>query len=450
MVASTFEHATARTATRPAQGPAAAVETCDRGREQLQQIVAMRLVAIVAQFGTVLVAEELMGVELPTAAMMSVFAALAVFNAWTWRRAHEVRPVSEVELLCQLSVDVVALALVLGMSGGASNPFAALFLLPVAIGATYLSPIRAWTLAGASIGCYSLLLFVSRPLELPAGDEQRAMIAAAMWLSYFVTAVVIVGVLMRVAFALRRGEQAIIAAQRKAINDEHILRIGALAAGAAHELGSPLCSIALIVRELQLTHGGQPDLDRNLDIMSRQLSTCRETLTTLLSYGNSTFSSPVDRLPFDDFMRDCIDWFGKRRPESTVSLQVENAGQPPRVLANRALRQALTSLLDNAADVSPNSIKVSIAWDEEWLRIRICDRGPGLSADVTGGIGKLFFTTKERGKGNGLGLYLANFVVLRFGGTLTLGNGEGGGAVVEIMLPVSKMSSIDMELGRAR
>lgn len=450
MAASSMAQTGAGLGSRSAHGMTARHEPCARANEHLQQIAGMRLVAIGAQLVVVMLAAGLLGIDLPVPEMLCVLAVLGAFNVWTWRRVREARPVADAELACQLSVDLLALTFMLGLSGGAANPFVGLFLLPVALGASFLSKRSAWTLAAASVLCFTLLLFVSRPLALPAGDEAHALLGLATWFSYVVTAVVIVAVLMRIASALRRGEAVIASAERKAINDEHILRIGALAAGAAHELGSPLCSVSMLVRELQLTHGGQPELDRSLETMSRQLASCRETLATLLSYGNSTFTSRIDRMPFDEFMRGCVEAFAARRPESTVAFQVDNAGKAPRLLANRALRQALTSLLDNAADVSPQAIRVAIGWDDEWLRVRITDRGPGLSPDVAEGLGKLFFTTKDRGKGSGLGLYLANFVVLRFGGSLAFSNAEGGGAQVEILLPVSKMSSIDMELWRAR
>jgi two-component system sensor histidine kinase RegB len=267
-----------------------------------------------------------------------------------------------------------------------------------------------------------------------------------MWVSYSITALVVATFLVRIAAALRRDEQVLATEREKSINNEHILRIGTLAAGAAHELSSPLGSIAMLIDEMRHEHSDHPEIGQSLDMVAGQLASCRATLTTLLSYGNNAITSRVEKLPFDQFVRHCVTAFAERRPDSHVALRIESGGTAPRVLANKGLCQALTSLLDNAADVSPQSVEVRLGWDQEWLRISVCDRGPGFPPEIADHLGKLFFTTKGPGKGNGLGLYLANSTVVRFGGTLTLANIEGGGAVVQIVLPVSQMSALDMDL----
>jgi two-component system sensor histidine kinase RegB len=418
-----------------------------RSRAHLKQLIAMRTVAIVVQLGAILAAEQILEVHLPSVAMVLVLAALGTYNAWTWRRSREPFPVTDAELLRQLSLDVAALTLVLAMAGGASNPFASIFLLPLAVGATCLSRRRTWFLAFGTVVCYGLLIFVSRPLAFNGGQtEHLAVLTTGMWVSYTVTALAIASFLARAAGALRRDERMLAAERDKAVNNEHILRIGTLAAGAAHELSSPLGSIAVIVEDLRRRHGEGTELGEELETVSRQLASCRETLTTLLSYGHGTFAAPAAQVSFDQFIRGCVESFSARRPEAAVTMRIESGGEAPRMVTNPAICQALTSLLDNAADVSRHSIEVHVGWDAEWMRVSISDRGPGFPPEMAEGLGQLFFTTKGRGKGNGLGLYLANTAVVRLGGSLTLANAEGGGAVVQIALPVSEMSALSLSL----
>ncbi|MGE5094502.1 MAG: sensor histidine kinase [Betaproteobacteria bacterium] len=434
----------------PVPGISPATREPDRPRAALRQLVGLRTVAIVAQVCLVLAAVELLDVELPIRRIFAVLTALALFNGWACYRLRARRPVTDLELLLQLIVDMVALTAVLALSGGAANPFGGIVLLPLATGATLLSWRAAWTLGAASMVCYSLLLWTSHPLLIHAPEvDGMLMLSAGMWVSYCLTAVVIVGVLLRVTYALRRDEQIIEEARRKEVFDAHIERIGALAAGAAHELSSPLASIAMIVEDLRREPLPAGEVDKSLELVSRLLANCRETLCGLLSYGNSTLCSSPEQVKSDDFIRTCVESFAVRRPDCSISFKVESHGQPPTMLANRALRQALTSILDNAADASPQRVEVSIGWDAQWLRIRVRDHGPGICADVMDALGKLMFiTTKESGKGNGLGLYLANTAVSRFGGSLSLSNAADCGAIAEIVLPVSE--AVPLERGSCR
>jgi two-component system, sensor histidine kinase RegB len=423
----------------------------ERSRAALRQLQGLRMVAIAAQLVLVAAAVRILGAELPVAGIVGVLGGLAVFNLWTCLRMRNARPVSDAELFTQLSIDMVALTAVLAMAGGASNPFGGIVLLPLALGATCLTWRSAWALGVASMVCYSVLLWMSHPLQLRAPEIERLLVlSAGMWVSYCLTAVVVVGVVLRITYALRRDEQIIEETRRKAVCDEHIERMGALAAGAAHELSSPLASIAMIVDELRRDHPSPNEAQKNLELVSRLLGSCRETLSGLLSYGNSTLCSAPERVKCDAFMHDCVESFAVRRPDCNVGFNVETRGEPPTMLSNRALRQALTSILDNAADVSPEHVEVSIGWTEEWLRIRVRDYGPGIHPDVMDALGKLMFlTTKESGKGNGLGLYLANTAVSRFGGHLSLANAEDRGAVAEILLPVCEPESAEAA-GRTR
>ena len=410
----------------------------DPGRAALRQLVGLRTVAIAAQVICVAAAVRILGVELPVGGIAATLGMLALFNAWSCRRLRDARPVTDAQLLGQLSVDMVALTAVLGMAGGASNPFGGIVLLPLALGATCLTWRSAWTLGIGSMASYSVLLWLSRPLDIQAPELPALLVlSAGRWISFCLSAIVIVGVVLRITYALRREERELEEARRKAALDEHIERMGALAAGAAHELSSPLASIAMIVEQLQREVPVPPEAAKSLELMSRLLGTCRDTLCGLLSYGNSTLCSSPERVQADAFIRTCIESFAVRRQDCALAFHVETAGEPPPILANRALRQALTSILDNAADVSPQHVEVRIGWNKEWLRIRVRDRGPGICADVIDALGKLvFLTTKPCGKGNGLGLYLASNAVARFGGSLSLSNAEDRGAVAEMLLPI--------------
>lgn len=406
-------------------------------RHNLQQLVVMRNIAIAAQALTVVVTYRGLGIDLPLSGMALIIVALAIFNAMTWRRLASERPVSDRELMFQLLTDVGALSLLLAMAGGGTNPFIGMLLLPLAITAACLPWTYTWVVALVTIACYSLLVLFFRPL-LGAGEDARflQLLVAGMWVNYAITAGMIAHFVSRISLALRRSERQFASRREHELCNEHLVRIGVLAAGAAHELAQPLSTMSVVLNEVDRRCQGDEELRSMLHSVTAQLRNCQDTLGALLSYGRTTFDGNSEALSLDAFVRDVLDAFEARRPGTRARLVVETAGPSPTIHQDLALRQAILNLLGNAADVSPQWVEVRLGWDAEMLRIAVRDRGPGIPAAMKDQIGKLFFTTKEKGSGNGLGLVLARTAVARLGGSLELRNDPAGGACAEILLPV--------------
>lgn len=406
-------------------------------RHNLGQLVVMRNIAIAAQALTVVVTYRGLGIDLPLGTMALIIVALGLFNGLTWWRLSSERPVTDQELMCQLLVDVAALSLLLAMAGGGTNPFIGMLLLPLAITAACLPWTYTWVVALATVACYSLLVLFFRPL-FAAGDEARflQLLVAGMWVNYAITAGMIAHFVARVSMALRRSERQFASRRESEMCNEHLVRIGVLAAGAAHELAQPLSTVAVVINEIDRRCQGDEDLRTMLSSVTSQLRNCQETLNSLLSYGRTTFDGNAEPVPLDSFVRGALESFGTRRPDAKVRLVVDTRGPSPTIHHDLALRHAILNLLGNAADVSPAWVEVRLAWDAEVMRIAVRDRGPGIAAEVQQQVGRLFFTTKEKGAGNGLGLALARTAVTRLGGSLDLRNEAGGGACAEILLPV--------------
>lgn len=406
-------------------------------RHNLRQLVVMRNIAIAAQALTVVVTYRGLSIDLPLGSMAAIIVALALFNGLTAWRLTSQRPVTDQELLFQLLVDVGALSLLLSLAGGGTNPFIGMLLLPLAITAACLPWTYTWVVALITVACYSVLVLFFRPL-FEAGHEAQylQLLVAGMWVNYAVTAGMIAHFVARVSMALRRSERQFASRRESEMCNEHLVRIGVLAAGAAHELAQPLSTMAVVINEMDRRCQGDEDLRSMLTSVSSQLRNCQETLTSLLSYGRTTFDGHAEPLPLEAFVRDVLESFGTRRPDAKVRLVCETRGPSPTIHHDLALRHAILNLLGNAADVSPEWVEVRLAWDGEVQRIAVRDRGPGIAAEVQDQIGRLFFTTKEKGAGNGLGLALARTAVTRLGGSLDLRNEADGGACAEILLPV--------------
>jgi two-component system sensor histidine kinase RegB len=418
--------------------------------QNLRQLVAMRNVAIAAQAITVLAVARFMAVQLPVAALLQVIAALALVNLLTWYRLRWQRPVSERELVAQLLVDIAALTALLALSGGATNPFIGMFVLPLTIAAACLPTRYTWIVALVTVACYSALAFFHLPL-VGVGEESRfqQLIVTGLWVNYAITAGMIAFFVARLAGSTRRHQQLAAEQRERDLQSEHLMRIGTLAAGAAHELAQPLATMAVAIGELQHRARGEADLEPMTDRLAQQLRSCQETLGALLSYGRQTIATDIEIEGFDTLVQRSLTAFHARRPEVVTRLTIDTPGPAPRARHDVALRQAIVNLLSNAADASSEPIDVTLGWDATTLYLAVRDRGPGLAPETQRQVGRLFFTTKPQGSGNGLGLFLAQTAIARLGGALQLANAEGGGAVARIVLPVASLGA-DAVNGAAR
>ena len=402
----------------------------------LQQLVVMRNIAVVAQAVTVLVVSQGMGMELPLAAMGTVIASLAAFNLMTWGRLKSGRAVSETELMLQLLVDVVALTLLLALAGGATNPFVGMFLLPLTITAASLPWTYTWIVALVTVGSYSVLVLFFRPLFMP-GEEAKylRLLVSGMWVNYAITAGMIAHFVVQISMGVRHKQLRMATTRERELCEEHLVRIGTVAAGAAHELARPLASMSIAVSDLRKISLGSAEAKELVEIVSQQLEQCQTTLGEMLSYGRDTFESAVQVQPLDVFVENCVRALEGRRHGVALTVRVAGTGAVPQIQHDLPLRQGMLNLLGNAADVSPEWVAVVLDWDAHDVRIEIRDRGPGLAPEVQRQVGRLFFTTKPGGLGNGLGLCLAQTAALRLGGSLSLANLPGGGACATVSLP---------------
>ncbi|MBK8509909.1 MAG: HAMP domain-containing histidine kinase [Candidatus Competibacteraceae bacterium] len=338
------------------------------------------------------------------------------------------------ELFAYLQFDVAALAGLLYYSGGASNPFVSLLLLPLLIAAALLPAACVWTMAGVTVAVYTGLMFHYLPLPGMLSGHGPGFHAHlwGMWLVFVITALLIAGFVARLAVALRRREREVARLREKALRDEQILALGMFAAGAAHELGTPLSTIAVLARELEHDCGAEASLRADLRTLRGQVETCKTILGELLRAAD--LSADRDALqPLDQLLERTRNRWQLLRP--WVPLRVHCAGPlpPPTVPAPQTVGQTLISLLNNAADACPEGVDLAGRWDRRRTVIEIRDRGPGPSAEFEERAGKGFFSTKDGGAG--IGLLLANATLERLGGHVTLARDPQGGTCTRIDLP---------------
>ena len=402
----------------------------------LRRVLVLKNIAVVGQTLAVLVVAKGMGMPLPFAVIGTV---LLVLNLLTWVRLKLLWEVREAEVFAQLLLDVLLLSGLLYLAGGATNPFVLLLLLPLTIAAATLAVTYAWTLAAAIVACYTLLMFVYIPLPHFHIDHTARLDSGAwlMWLG-FVLGVGLVGYyVMKMGAALREREAALAEVRENALRDESIVALGALAVGAAHELGTPLSTMAVVLKELELGHAAQPDLVRDLRLLRDQVTRCKDTLSNMLSSTEQARAEGGYSVALDEYLADLVAQWRGMRPLAQVVYRWVGQSPAPQIIAEQVLGQIITNILNNAADASEDSVEVEADCDTERLRIEVFDRGPGLTPDAQAQAGQLFYTTKDSGRG--LGLFLVGAALRRFGGVLTLSNRDGGGVRALVVLPLSRL-----------
>ena len=405
----------------------------------LRQLMLLRNIAIVGQTFAIILVHELFAVPLPLMALISLAGLLVLFNlATTFWRLQQPQPVTDLEVLAQIVVDVGALAALLYLSGGATNPFVGLFLIPLTIAAARLPWIYALPVALLTLACYSLLVFFHVPLPVPSHGAQDFLVFG-MWVNYLLCAGLIAYLVLTLAGRLREQSRSLADAERSALDREYLVRVGSLAAGAAHEIRSPLCTMAILVKDMLQRNDDRQTLQQDLRIMADQIEACRRTLSDLVTDGQDAVGNGPNESA-DKFPHDVFDRFQLLRPDIKLSFRWRGAQAPAMISMERDLGHAILNLLNNAADASPGAVEMNCSCSAGELNIDVEDRGPGIPSELGDKLGERFLTTKGD-RGTGIGLLLARTAIRRAGGSLRLSNRPGGGARAEVVLPLARTAS---------
>jgi two-component system sensor histidine kinase RegB len=402
----------------------------------LRRLFLLRNIVIAGQIVAIAAAVALLGTPLPVVPMGAVIGLLMLVNLRTRARLCRATPLGDAELFCELLADVICLTALLYLSGGSTNPFVSLYLLPLTIAATALPARYARCMAGLTVACYTLLLFSFRPL----GHEQMHSSAfnlhvLGMWLTFLVSAALIASFVSTMSASIRARDQELAAARERALRDEQVLALGTFAAGAAHELGTPLATIAVLSRELEKDHAMVPGLREELQLLRSQVDICKHIITGLTRVAGQTRSEHASRQNVRAFVEGVFGKWALLRPQVRLTVLWSGQGAAPDIVGEETVRQSLISILNNAADASPEEVEVEASWSDRALIIEVRDRGPGITDEVSAHVGRRPISTKSGGRG--IGLFLANATVERMGGSVALCNRDGGGGCTRVTIPLA-------------
>ena len=432
---------------RVAEGPVAAEgHVPDAGQAQLLRtnlswLLRLRWGAAFGQLLTILVVRFAMGVALPLTPLLALVGVEALSNA-VWYARPSTAKVPRWAPGTLMALDVLLLSGLLYFTGGPNNPFSFLFLVPISLATLILSAAWTWALVLLSLAGSAVLFAWNRPLELGASHAAHmAMHLRGMWVAFGVSAAFIVYFLRRIRRALARREAELAASRSLAARQERLASLATLAAGAAHELSTPLSTIAVVAKELERALASQTPapsagVAEDVRLVRNEVERCRAILSRLCADAGQVMGEPFVSVRVDELVARALAGL-EPGPEIRAELGPEVRGLaldiPP-----RAVEQALQGLLRNAQDASPSDrpVAFSVARVGDRVEFTVRDRGAGMPPEVLARVGEPFFTTKPAGRGMGLGLFLARTIVERLGGAVTLDSVPRQGTTARIAVPL--------------
>ena len=407
--------------------------------EILRRLMWMRVVAITGQFSAVAIAEWGLGIDLPIVPMLTVIAMLAVFNAWTWWSLRIQCLAGHGTVFTQLFVDLLAVSSLLFFSGGATNPFVSVYLPALAVAAAILPWGYTLLLAIFSLASYSLMMSVHVPLQIVPPERAFTYHLAGMWANFALSAALITWFVARMSSTLRDRDAQLARAREQQLQNERIVALGTQAASAAHEIGTPLATIAVIAGELLHEMKKHPSLMAFRDdvaAIETQIAACKTSLDRLSTHVNADAASNAISVRLDVWLARFIEGWRLRHPGARLELALPRSEV---CISNTgALGQILLTLLDNAAraaDPAVTPIAVSLEVTGRSATIYVHDRGPGIQPDLLKRLGHDQVNSTTGGQG--MGLMLAFATAQQIGGAIRLSSPSSGGTLAALTLPLT-------------
>jgi two-component system sensor histidine kinase RegB len=399
----------------------------------------LRIVAIGSQLAAIGLASYILDGPLPLRELGLSVGALALWNALSYRSVHARRDVQSSEVALHLAVDIVVLTAVLYLTGGPTNPFVSLYLVPISLAATSLPTRYAW-LTGAMCGAgYALLWWRSVPL--PPVDARFGsafdLHLAGMWVNFVIAAVLIILFVGRMAWLLRQRDRELAAMRENALRDQQVIELGTLAAGTAHELNTPLSTLAILASELAET-ATDSEQQRQLRAMLDEIRVINERLNRIVGGVNAERSAGARHAELGEFLNELLAQWAAAHPQIELKIRSAPDRAATPIVVEATIEQAIRNVLDNAAHATlangGRRIEVAVDVVGKRLSLAVVDEGAGLDPAVRDDVGLKAVSTKERGLG--IGLLLSRAALERFGGRLDVKDRPAGGVEAHIELPL--------------
>jgi two-component system sensor histidine kinase RegB len=412
------------------------------GRANLRQLIELRWLAVGGQLATVLVVHVGLGIALPWAEMLSLLGILVAFNLFSIWRNKLAQPVSQIELCVALLVDVGVLTGQLYLAGGSDNPFIYLYLLQVAVASVLLRPAYLGVIVLSTLTGFVALTQWHRPLLLDttAPTTLSPNYLGGLLMCFLLNVSLLSVFIVRINRNLRQRDAELAELKQRAAEEVHIVRMGLLASGAAHELGTPLATLSVILGDWahMAPFAGEPELRDEIEEMERQILRCKAIVTGILMSAGEMRGEAPRLTALQAFIDGLAAQWRAAHPNAELALQCEGLPEVE-IISDSALQQVVANLLDNATEAAPGALLTLVAaCTEGMLSLSVLDDGPGFDAERLKHFGEPYQSSKGQ-PGRGMGLFLSVNVARTLGGRLEARNREGGGAEVELTLPLASL-----------
>lgn len=413
----------------------------DARRILLRWLVGLRWAVFLLLAGTLPLGALALGFHVHWAVALPLVAVPLALNGWVQHGLRRGRAPSADALAVGVALDLVAIGGILAASGGAANPFSVIFVVHVALAASLLPARTTFALAGLAVCLFAALFAVPSGgccENHPAGGPFSTHLYG-MWLAFVIVAGMVAYFLTRVRGALEGREQEIATLRRQAEASARFASLGTLAAGTAHELATPLGTIAVLGGELA-AGAGAADAEAQGAAILAQVTRCRDILTKMQG-GHGAREKALGSAPIGASVRAAIASWRQAHPEVRVDLTERRGAESRVALSTEDVEATVGTLLDNALHATRAAhgheeikIEVEIDTDAGAVLVRVDDRGTGVAPHLEGRLGEPFLTTKEPGEGMGLGLYLIRTLLAQAGGQLSVARRAPSGTRVTLRL----------------
>ncbi|WP_163869997.1 sensor histidine kinase [Myxococcus eversor] len=431
--------------------PPVPTEPASRARINLEWLLKLRWGLLLGQALVIAMAAYGLELALPVPVLLGLLALEGITNlavrAWLGRARVTEGTIGKLMLW-----DTLVLTGLLALSGGTHNPFTTLYLVNVALGTVLLPSRWMWSLLGFTLTAFGSLFLLQDVVLVPglSRPDHAALMRLhinGMWVAFAVAAGFIVYFVQRVTRALEEREQELAQARAQHARREKVASLATLAAGAAHELSTPLSTIAVVSKEVEraLTAAGTSEAVReDLRLIRQQVDRCRDVLVQMSADAGQTTGEAFHPMPLGRLVEDSLSELSgveRVRVELPEELSAWRVQGPPRALA-----RVVRGLVKNALQASPpsRSVELRVVAGRGGARLEVRDGGAGMPAEILARAGEPFFTTKAPGEGMGLGLFLARTLAEQLGGSLELRSTPGQGTVASLALPVGAPAATEV------
>jgi two-component system sensor histidine kinase RegB len=419
-----------------------AFQPADAGRRNMLLLTQLRWLAVGGQLVTVAVVQFSLGIDLPMTQLLMSTATLAALNIASHVLIASGARFTDGALAAALLFDVGALTVQLSLSGGITNPFAALFLLHIVLGAVLLRPHYPWTIVAATLIALGILSLDPTPLVLPPDlpvDPVNLYLGGG-FVCFVLIAVLLVIFIGQISRNLRTHDAALAAVRQRAAEEDHIVRMGLLASGAAHELGTPLSLLSVAIGDWRAMPRLKDDaeLQEELAEMDGAVRRCKAIVSGILMSAGEARGVAPEVTSVRRFLTEIVADYRASLLPGTLDFD-DRFGADVTIVSDPALRQVIGNVIDNAIEVSPGRVALTVLREGEALVLDIADRGPGFAPEILETFGQPYRSTKGK-PGGGLGLFLLVNVLRKLGGEANAENRLDGGARVRIVLPIAALA----------